>query len=226
MNRLDRLLRNNDNICCLCTPWSFGVGLWLYHSRCCFLFIYNQVPANPSCQAKSCVFVLWLNQSGSYEELLAVTTWSRCVDQREKQLLDWKWQLRKKLVQMLFHLLYHKWRVYLIKKQNNNASQWMFFPHILTGREFNIPTGSADGSAILLLIWLVGWLVGYLIKENCTCFHLSNHMPSIFCRARPFANSLLWCLPSCFLCNKPSGTLHFPYVGNVVVVHKLNIPLM
>lgn len=171
MNRLDRLLRNNDNICCLCTPWSFGVGLWLYHSRCCFLFIYNQVPANPSCQAKSCVFVLRLNQSGSYEELLAVTTWSRCVDQREKQLLDWKWQLRKKLVQMLFHLLYHKWRVYLIKKQNNNASQWMFFPHILTGREFNIPTGSADGSAILLLIWLVGWLVGYLIKENCTCFH-------------------------------------------------------
>lgn len=92
-----------------------------------FPFIYNQVPANPSCQAKSCVFVLWLNQSGSYEELFAVTTWSRCDDQREKQLFDWKWQLRNKLVQMLFHLLYHKWRVYLIKKQNNNASQWMFF---------------------------------------------------------------------------------------------------
>lgn len=159
MNRLDRLLRNNDDICCLCTPWSFGVGLWLYHSRCCFLFIYNQVPANPSCQAKSCVFVLWLNQSGSYEELLAVTTWSRCDDQREKQLLDWKWQLRKKLVQMLFHLLYHKWRVYLIKKQNNNASQWMFFHISWLGENLIYQL------ALLVVApsyywsdWLVGWL--------------------------------------------------------------------
>ena len=91
-----------------------------------FPFNQNQVPANPSCHTKSCVFVLWLNQSGSCEELLAVMTWSRCDDQREKQLFDWKWQLRKRLVQMLFHLLYRKWRVYLIK--NNNASQWMFSP--------------------------------------------------------------------------------------------------